>query len=91
MAIAKIYSVYDAKTETFNRPFFFLTNGEALRSWSDTVNDDKTIFYKHPEDYTLFELGSFDDNNGVVTMLTSPKSLGLAQEYRRSDMPPSSR
>lgn len=76
----KIYSVYDAKLEAYMQPFFMQTRGQALRAFTDTCNDTNTQFSKHPEDFTLFELGEYDDESGLFTNLEAKISLGTALE-----------
>nr|UXQ88125.1 MAG: nonstructural protein [Microvirus sp.] len=65
--IHKIYSVYDSKAETYTPPFFQHREAMALRTFADCCNDDGHTFGKHPEDYTLFDLGTYDDDNGCIT------------------------
>lgn len=83
MTSSKMFSVYDSKVGTYLRPFTMLTKGEATRAWSDLVNDEKTQFAKHPEDYTLFELGEWDDEKGIVINHPAPISLGTALEFKK--------
>lgn len=77
----KVFAVYDAKAETFMQPFHMNTRGMATRAWMDTVNDAKTQFNKHPQDFTLFELGEFDDEKGTFHNHNTPQSVGLAIQY----------
>lgn len=77
----KMFTVYDSKVNAYNQPFFMRSRGEATRGWSDTVNDPKTNFNKHPEDFTLFELGEYDDENGVITQYEAKIAVGTALEY----------
>lgn len=62
-----IYAVYDAKTKAHTTPFFDHAEGRALRTFADCCNDDGHQFGKHPEDYTLFMLGTYDDELGTIT------------------------
>nr|QJB19012.1 MAG: nonstructural protein [Microvirus sp.] len=78
--IQRVFTVYDSKVGAYLRPFFMTTKGEALRAWTDTVNDKETAFNKHPEDYCLFELGTFDDQVGQFENHNQPISLGMALE-----------
>lgn len=78
-------AIHDAKSESFGRPLFVRTFGEAERSFRDVVNDGKSDYAKHPEDFTLFEVGAFDDVSGVVTPLASPRSLGGAVTFIVTD------
>ena len=65
--IHKIYSVYDSKAESYTPPFFQHQEAMALRTFGDCCNDEGHTFGKHPEDYTLFNLGIWDDSNGTIT------------------------
>ena len=77
----KIFSVFDSKAEAFLPPFFAGTKGQAIRSFSDAVQDSGHAFSKHCSDYTLFELGLFDDSDANIIMLPTPVSLGIAIEF----------
>nr|UXQ88144.1 MAG: nonstructural protein [Microvirus sp.] len=61
-----MYSVYDSKSESYTIPFFDYAEGRALRSFADCCQDPAHQFGKHPEDYTLFSVGIFDDNTGSL-------------------------
>lgn len=63
-----ICTVYDSKAEAYLRPFFAQSKGAAIRSLTDTVNsqDDGNMVAMHPEDYSLFVVGSWDENTGLL-------------------------
>ncbi|UDN67736.1 nonstructural protein [robinz microvirus RP_105] len=61
------YSVNDKAVNAFLPPFFCRTDAEATRSFSQACNDPQHDFNKHASYYTLFALGEFDDENGVLT------------------------
>jgi len=65
--IHKIYAVFDSKGEAYTPPFFDHAEGRALRTFADCCNDQTHQFGKHPEDYTLFHLGQYDDNTATIT------------------------
>ncbi len=65
--IHKIYSIYDSKAESYTPPFFQHQEAMAVRTFSDCCNDPGHTFGKHPEDYTLFDLGQYDDTTGFIT------------------------
>lgn len=77
----KIVSIFDSKAEVFNTPIFLPTVGMATRMFADQVNEKDSPFQKHPEDYTLFELGEYDSDSGKFENLDTPHSLGLANQY----------
>lgn len=78
--IQKIFTVYDSKVEAYMAPFFMVSSGQAIRSFVDTAADASSQLGKHPEDFTLFELGTYDDLSATFTLYSSPKSLGVALE-----------
>ena len=69
-------SIYDVKAEAWLMPMFFLSKGQAVRSFSDAVNGDSE-FSRHPEDYTLFLVAQFDERTGEVIPV-NPEPLALA-------------
>lgn len=79
--ILKAFSVRDSKSESFLPPFFANSVGSAVRSFGDAANEKSSMLYKHPGDYQLYELGYFDDNDGVLTALIPMKLLGCAADF----------
>lgn len=79
--VLKVFSVYDSKVGLFMQPFFFSSNGQALRAWETTVNDPQTMFKRYPNDFTLYELGSFDETSGKFKELDSKVNLGSALDF----------
>jgi len=80
----KVFAVYDSAVKAFCRPFNMLTTGEAIRGWSDVVNDEKTEFFRHPDDYCLFQIAEYDETLGRYTNLSAPESLGSALKFKKS-------
>lgn len=72
----KAYSVHDIQAKAYLLPFFFQHPGMAQRAFADLVNSPGHNFFKHPEDYTLFEIGEFEEINGILHPLTIPKPIG---------------
>lgn len=76
-----IYTVYDSKAEVYLAPFFMRAKGEAIRAFVDMANDSKTQIGAHPEDFTLFEIGTFDDRTGVLVSHEAKISCGLGSDF----------
>lgn len=74
----KVFAVYDTAVGSYMQPFFMQSKGQAIRSWLDAVNDEKTQFNHHPADFTLFELGEYDEDTGTFTNLEAKLPLGTA-------------
>ena len=76
-----MFAIFDRKAEAFLPPFFLPAEGMALRTFEDCVNDSGHAFGAHPEDYTLFKLGMFDDANASIEMLSTPISRGIGVSF----------
>lgn len=61
-----LFAIYDLKAEAYNPPFTVATKGQAIRAFSDLVNDSNSSISKHPEDYVLFKLGTIDISTGAL-------------------------
>lgn len=79
--IHQMFSVYDSKTAAYLPPFFMQTKGQALRAIGDCANDREHTFHKHPEDYTLFYLGTYDDVSSKFEIEATPIALGVCLEF----------
>lgn len=79
------YSIYDRKSLVYHTPFFALTDGAALRSFSDLVNDASTAVGTHPNDYVLFGVGSWDDSAGQLLPATTPRHIADGNSLARSE------
>lgn len=62
--MAKVFGVYDQKVNAFMQPFTMESEGQALRAFSDHVNNPESIWCRHPKDFTLYCLGTFDESSG---------------------------
>lgn len=73
----EIFSIHDSATEMYGRPFFMVARGQALRSFKDEINrvDNSNDLAKHPDDFSLYHLGSFDDNTGSFQLFDIPEQV----------------
>lgn len=75
-----IFSVYDKKTAAFMQPFFQHTRGQAMRTLTDTVKGRESLIGSHPEDFQLFQVGEFDDQEGKIVPLKDGRFVCNASE-----------
>lgn len=61
----KSFVVYDEKARAYLPPFFLPEVAQAVRTFGDCCGDVSHEFGKHPEDYSLFQVGVFDSSSGV--------------------------
>lgn len=71
----KIYSIRDSKGSVYNQPFFKRTHGEAERDFTELTKDEKSFVNKYPDDYDLYYVGDFDDQEGIITSLQTPQHI----------------
>lgn len=79
----KVFGIYDSKTEAYLPPFMMSTIGEAERAITNHVNDPEHNFCKYAEDFTLFELGLWDNLTGRYELHDAPKSISVLCHYKR--------
>lgn len=69
--------IWDVKAENFSQPWFVTTSASAVRSFTDLINNPEKsqTMHSHPEDFQLFEMGTFDDNTGKFDTYSPAKHL----------------
>lgn len=82
--ILKVFAVYDSAGQAYIPPWYVPTTGLAIRSFTTAANNPDHDFCKHGADYTLFEIGTFDDNTGRIDMYAAYVSLGKALEFNEN-------
>lgn len=88
----EIFTVLDSKGAFFDKPWYEMSEASAIRAFSDGVNhaDEKNMYYVHPEDYTLYKIGSFDNTLGEIKPII-PKALvtasALKDSYKEKKLP----
>jgi len=60
------YTIYDVASGVYMRPFFSQADGQAVRGFKDIACDAEHEIGKHPEDYTLYRIGAFNDTTGKM-------------------------
>lgn len=90
------YSIYDRKALQYHPPFYASTDGAAARSLSDLVQDQNTTVGRHPTDYVLYAVGTYDDQKGLLAPLSPLRHVVDAaafvkiqpELFGRADNPP---
>lgn len=79
-----VFGIFDSGVSAWMPPLYFRNKGEALRWFIEAVNNPETKLSKHPSDYSLFELGQWNDITCEWKILPAPDRLGLAIEFVRA-------
>lgn len=82
--ILKVFTIYDCKAEAYMNPFFDSASGSAIRSFERAVNDPQSDFSHSYADFTLFQIGEYDNLDGSITMLDARINLGNGVDFRQS-------
>ena len=73
----KLFSVFDSKVGAYTSPTVARSSAEAMRQFGVACNSADHQFFKWAEDFTLFELGEWDELTG--TMLPYPTPLAICK------------
>jgi len=86
-----IYTVRDSAAQLYGRPFYCVNVGHAIRGFTDQVNspgDGQNDLFNHSDDFELFELGTYDDENAGFSLLEQPKPICTAKSVKKSQQQP---
>lgn len=84
--ILKMFAIRDRATDSFGNPMFLISEGQAVRSFTDEVNRaaaDNQL-YQHPDDFDMYFLGTYDTGPGTFnavspSMVVAGKSVAVRQ------------
>jgi hypothetical protein len=61
-----IFTIYDVKAEAYLQPIFVENEATAKRALMDVLSNPEHQFAKYPMDYSLFHIGKYSQENGVI-------------------------
>lgn len=85
--MVKAYSVFDVKAANYAAPFFTFNDQTAIRILTDAVADPSTVICQHPEDYSLYWVGTFDEDTGIFAPVEHPHVVCTAASVVRIAAP----
>lgn len=77
-----MFSIYDKRAAVYLVPFPARSEIDAKRQIAasvDTPQMRETPIFKHPDDFSLMLLGTFDDETGVMTCQTPTLTAEISQ------------
>lgn len=90
---AQIYAIFDTCSGIYEKPFFHTADDAVKREFQDVVNTPDHPINKHPEHYSIWRLGAFDNLNGDVTdeanecLWTGLEAISQTQSERSNAQP----
>lgn len=74
-----VCAIRDVKGDLFGQPFFSASVGMAIRGFSDECTrpdpEGRNLLARHPGDFELYQLGTFDDQSGRFVLFDDKKQL----------------
>lgn len=83
----QVMAAYDNKARVFLNPFYVSQVAVGVRAFAEAANTPGHQICSHPQDFTLFHLGSYNDDNAVFEFITPYGNLGLAAQYKTLGSP----
>lgn len=77
----KLFAVKDNKAEGFNPPFTQQTFGLAERTFAEATRDPASHISKFKNDFSLWHVGDFDQNTGIIEPVNPPKQICEASQF----------
>lgn len=68
-----VYSMRDTVGEQFSPLMLATTEAAALRDYADGIGKSS-----HPEDFALYQLGTFDPRSGDLVAFENPRKIQIA-------------
>jgi hypothetical protein len=78
----KMFCIHDSKAEAYMSPFYFKTKAEAIRAFSASCQEPDSNLSKFASDYTLVEIGEFNETTAEINTHLSPIILANASEFQ---------
>jgi len=70
-----LFSIRDAKGEIYGSPFAKAHRGDAERAFSQLTADPQSMVKQFPEDFSLYEVGLFDQSTGKIEAYAEPRHM----------------
>lgn len=78
-----VMAAYDKKARAFLNPFYSTHIDVGVRAFAQAANTTEHQVYLHPEDFALYQLGTFNDENGAFELLGTPVHIAEALSLKK--------
>lgn len=80
-------SIFDSAVNTYSPPFCVRSLGLALRDFRAEATNPQSRISKSPSDYSLFVLGTYDDESAGFFPEAAPRRVVGAHEIDSMEVP----
>lgn len=86
--LVNVYAIYDSKVRAYLQPWFSPTHAAAFRNCEMAGRNPSSPFKDFPADFTLFCIGTFDDEKGVLIPADAAENMGNFIQFMPMDSSP---
>jgi len=79
--ITNLYVVLDKLAGVYGSPFVMQNDSIALRDFGFACRQPESSLSRHPEDYSLWCIATFDDNSAQIEPLEKMRHVGDAINF----------
>lgn len=79
-----ILTVKDRALNIHNLPFTQQTTAQAVRGFTDEINNQGSALAQHPDDYDLYIIGHYDEVTGTLVPLERPELVVRGKDLVRT-------
>lgn len=77
----KVFTVFDSKAEAYLNPFYARTTAEGVRLFKAAADDPEHNYHRFAGDFSLFEIGEWDERTGDMVLYSAHENLGTALQH----------
>ena len=80
-----VYAIYDSAAHVFTAPTIDISDASAVRSFQQAIANSASVMNFKPDDFSLYQVGTFDVETGELDPFTPPSRLivGSDGDYRK--------
>ena len=80
-----VYAIYDSAAHVFTAPTIDISDASAVRSFQQAIANSGSVMNFKPDDFSLYQVGTFDVETGVLEPFNPPSRLivGSDGDYRK--------
>lgn len=80
-----VYAIYDSAAHVFTAPTIDISDASAVRSFQQVIANSGSVMNFKPDDFSLYQVGTFDVETGELEPFTPPSRLivGSDGDYRK--------
>lgn len=79
-----VYSIFDSAAGVFTAPTIDISDASAVRSFQQALANSGSIMNFKPDDFSLYQVGTFDVESGSLAPMIPPSRLFVGSDGKIS-------